>query len=116
MITGGFDDPNSESARAVERAESALGRTGNDLVVLYRSTTTTVDEPAFQRSVTETLDALPDDVVTRTITYWGTNSPALVSDDRRSTYAVLTLAGDEEQRSDGLEEISDELAAPGVDT
>ncbi|MBL7523217.1 MMPL family transporter, partial [Frankia sp. CNm7] len=117
LTTSGFDDPGSESSRALERAEEALGRTGNDLVVLYRSPDRTVDDPAYERAVTETLDALPDDVVTRTITYWGTNnSPALVSHDRRSTYAVLTLAGEEGERVDALKEIEDELAAPGLQT
>jgi RND superfamily putative drug exporter len=116
LITGGFDDPAGESSRAVDRAEEMLGRTGNDVVVLYRSTNMTVDDPAYKRTVTETLDALPGHVVTKTVSYWNTDSPALVSGDRRATYAVLTLAGDETERSDGLDEIQDELAAPGLET
>jgi RND superfamily putative drug exporter len=40
-----------------------------------------------------------------------------VSEDRRATYAVLTLAGgDEDQRVAGLERVEDELAAPGLET
>ncbi|SNQ47658.1 Membrane protein [Frankia canadensis] len=113
---GGFDDPASESSRALDRAETTLGRTGNDLVVLYRSPGRTVDDPVYRQAVTNALDALPRDVVTRTITYWATNSPALVSHDRRSTYAVLTLAGDEQQRIEGLEDIEGMLAAPGLRT
>jgi len=117
LITEGFDDPGSESSRAVDRAEATLGRTGNDVVVLYRSPSATVDDPAFQRAVTDTLDALPDDVVTNTVSFWSTNSPALVSDDRRATYAVLTLAGeDDARRGEGLEKIESELAAPGLET
>jgi uncharacterized membrane protein YdfJ with MMPL/SSD domain len=116
LSTGGFADPASESSRASELADSTIGRTGNDLVVLYRSNETTVDDPSFAGSVAETLRALPDDVVTRTITYWETGSPALVSDDRRSTYVVLTLAGDDVERIDGLETIEAELSAPGLQT
>jgi RND superfamily putative drug exporter len=117
LITGGFGDPASESNRAVERAEATLGRAGNDVVVLYRSPDTTVDDPAFRQAVTATLDGLPDDVVTGLVTYYGTNSPALVSHDRHATYAVLTLAGaDEAARADRLAEIEDELAAPGLQT
>ncbi|MGW4463764.1 MMPL family transporter [Micromonospora sp. NPDC004704] len=117
LITEGFDDPASESSRAVERAQATLGREGNDVVVLYRNPEMTVDDPAFQRAVNETLDALPGEVVTRTVTYWSTNSPALVGEDRRSTYAVLTLAGDDEtQRGEALEEIEEDLAAPGLQT
>ncbi|MFJ8105888.1 MMPL family transporter [Streptomyces sp. NPDC096132] len=117
LTTGGFDDPAGQSSRAAARAEATLGRTGNDAVVLYSSPSTTVDDPAFQRAVTQTLQALPHDVVTRTVTYWSTGSPALVSHDRHATYAVLTLAGDdEERRGEGLDEIEDELAAPGLRT
>ncbi|MFI1030190.1 MMPL family transporter [Streptomyces sp. NPDC020951] len=117
LTTGGFDDPAGQSSRAAARAEATLGRTGNDAVVLYTSPSTTVDDPAFRRAVTQTLQALPHDVVTRTVTYWSTGSPALVSHDRHATYAVLALAGDDEaQRGEGLDEIEDELAAPGLRT
>ncbi|WP_416985694.1 MMPL family transporter [Streptomyces sp. T028] len=117
LTTGGFDDPAGQSSRAAARAEATLGRTGNDAVVLYTSPSTSVDDPAFRRAVTETLQALPHDVVTRTVTYWSTGSPALVSHDRHATYAVLPLAGDDEaQRGEALDDIEDELAAPGLRT
>ncbi|GAB3512450.1 MMPL family transporter [Phytohabitans suffuscus] len=117
LTTEGFDDPASESSRAVERAEATLGRTGNDVVVLYTSPSMTVDDPAFQRAVTGTLDALPESVVTGVVTYWSVGGPALVSHDRHATYAVLTLAGDgEAERGEGLERIEDGLAAPGLRT
>nr|MDT0660706.1 MMPL family transporter [Micromonospora sp. DSM 115978] len=117
LTTEGFDDPASESSRAVARAEETLGRTGNDVVVLYTSTATTVDDPAFRQAVTGTLDALPDDVVTRVVSFWSTGSPALVSHDRHATYAVLTLTGaDETERGESLEKVEDSLAAPGLDT
>jgi uncharacterized membrane protein YdfJ with MMPL/SSD domain len=116
LISGGFENPASESSRATDRADAALGREGADVVVLYRSATTTVDDPAFQRSVTATLSALPDDLVTRTDTYWTTKSPALVSSDRRATYAVIGLRGDEDQRTEALDAIQDDLDAPGLET
>ncbi|GGN22061.1 MMPL family transporter [Streptomyces fuscichromogenes] len=117
LTTGGFDDPAGQSSRAAARAEATLGRTGNDAVVLYTSRSTTVDDPAFRRAVTETVQALPRAVVTRTVTYWSTGNPALVSHDRHATYAVLTLAGDDEaQRGQALDEIEHELAAPGLRT
>ncbi|MFF3377600.1 MMPL family transporter [Streptomyces sp. NPDC002680] len=117
LTTGGFDDPAGQSSRADARAEATLGRTGNDVVVLYTSPGATVDDPEFRRAVTETLRALPHEVVTRTVTYWNTGSPALVSQDRHATYAVLTLAGDDEERRGAeLDGIEDELAAPGLRT
>ncbi|MFI5958563.1 MMPL family transporter [Cryptosporangium sp. NPDC051539] len=114
LIGGGFDNPSSESSRAIATADAELGRDDADVVVLYRSATATVDDPAFASAVTGTLAKLPGDVVTRSATYWSTKSPGLVSHDKHATYAVLTLAGDEEQRADGLEKIEGDLAAPGL--
>ncbi|HZB47600.1 MAG TPA: MMPL family transporter, partial [Mycobacteriales bacterium] len=116
-LTGaGFDDPGSDSYRAAERAAAELGRDDADVVVLYRSPDRTVDDPAFRQAVTGTLAALPADVVERTTTYYSTGAAGLVSEDRRGTYAVLVLRGDEEQRTEGLEAIEDQLAAPGLET
>jgi RND superfamily putative drug exporter len=117
LVGGGFEDPASESSRAAAVAAQALGREGTDVVVLYTSPTTTVDDPAFREAVTGTLGALPAADVTGTVDYWSTGAPQLVSGDRHATYAVLTLAGgDEEQRGATLGRIQDELAAPGLQT
>jgi uncharacterized membrane protein YdfJ with MMPL/SSD domain len=115
MTGGGFEDPDSESTRAVDVAERELGRGGGDVVVLYSSDDLTVDDPAYGAAVEESLDALPDDVVEESVTFFGTGAPQLVSEDRRSTYAVLTLTGDEDARTEGLERIEDELAVPGLE-
>ena len=116
MTGGGFNDPDSESTRAFQLAERELGGGGGDVVVLYSSDDLTVDDPAYADAVEQGLAALPDDVVEESVTYFATGAPQLVSEDRRSTYAVLTLAGDEDQRTEGLERIEDELAAPGLET
>jgi len=113
---GGFDDPGSDSYRAAQVAADKLGRDDADVIVLYRSPDSTVDDPMFQRAVTTTLEALPRDTVDRTVTFWSTKSPDLVSKDRHSTYVVLGLRGDEEQRGDALERIESKLAAPGLET
>jgi RND superfamily putative drug exporter len=116
LTGGGFEDPDSESSRAAAVAAEKLGRGGGDVVALYRSDDLTVDDPAFRESVTSTIDALPDDVVAKATTFWTSGAPFLVSHDRHATYAVLTLKGDEEQRTEGLAAIEDDLAAPGLET
>ncbi|TFV62159.1 UNVERIFIED_ORG: MMPL family transporter [Bacillus sp. AZ43] len=116
MTGGGFEDPDSESSTAAEVAERELGRGGGDVVVLYSSDGLTVDDPAYARAVEQSLAALPDDVVEEVVTFFGTGAPQLVSDDRTATYALLTLAGDEDQRTEGLERIEDDLTAPGLET
>jgi trehalose monomycolate/heme transporter len=114
LSNGGFEDRGSDSFRAAQVAADRLGRDDADVIVLYRSADTTVDNPVYRQAVTSTLAALPRDVVERVTTYWSTGSTQLVSADRRATYAVLRLAGDEEQRRDGLARIEGSLAAPGL--
>ncbi len=116
LSSGGFADPGSESARAAAVAAADLGRRDADVVVLYRSADRTVDDPAYRQAVTSTLAALPADAVERTVSWYGTAAPGLVSADRHATYAVLTLRGDEQQRTDALERIEGRLSAPGLET
>ncbi len=116
LASGGFENPRSDSYRAARQAEQELGRDDADVIALYRSADSTVDDPAYRTAVTGTLDALPRDVVDRVTTYWDTRAPQLVSEDRRATYAVLHLAGDEDARTDGLARIEDRLDAPGLQT
>jgi uncharacterized membrane protein YdfJ with MMPL/SSD domain len=116
LTSGGFEDPGSQSARAAAVAAADLGRDDADVVVLYRSADRTVDDPAYRQAVTGTLDALPDDAVERTVSWFGTGAPGLVSADRHATYAVLTLRGNEQERTHALERFEDRLAAPGLES
>jgi RND superfamily putative drug exporter len=117
LAGGGFEDPSSESAVAAARLEEAFGRGGADVVVLYRSTDRTVDDPTFRRDVEAALEGLPAGSVTTTATYWSTGAPTFVSQDRRSTFAVLGLPGDDDE---ALEEayavVADRLDAAGLET
>jgi RND superfamily putative drug exporter len=113
---GGFTDPASDSFQAARTAADRLGRDDADVIVLYRSADRTVDDPAFQRAVTGTLGALPKAAVARVTTFWDRHAPQLVSTDRRATYAVLQLTGDEDQREVRLGQIEHSLAAPGLQT
>jgi RND superfamily putative drug exporter len=113
LVGGGFEDPGSESKRAAVRAEEALGRQGNDVLVVYSSERLTVEDPAFEDAVTEVLDGLPSDVVTGTTSYWSTDSPDFVSSDGRSTFVALQLRGDTDgERGDAYEQIADDLLPP----
>ncbi|GAA3118131.1 RND superfamily putative drug exporter [Kribbella aluminosa] len=119
LANGGFDAPNTEAANAVKTIEQNVGRTGTDVIVLYRSPTGTVADPAFRQAVEQHLSALPSADVTGVATYWSTKSPAFVSKDQHSTYAVLTLAGaTPEDRLTTFHKVSEQLRsqAHGLDT
>jgi RND superfamily putative drug exporter len=75
LSDGGFEDPDSESARASALADERIGRTSVDVIVLYESQEVTVDDAAFRDAVTDTLAGLPSDHVARTVSYYDTRSP-----------------------------------------
>ncbi|HZG97463.1 MAG TPA: MMPL family transporter [Nocardioidaceae bacterium] len=115
LSDGGFEDPESESARATALVTETFGATQADVLVLYSHPDgLRVDEPAFERSVRQTVSALPaSDVVSAPTTYDGV--PGLVSDDGQTTLVPITLAAtDEEARAEAYERIIDRLDAPGL--
>jgi len=117
LSDGGFDDPDSESARASALASEVFGRTEVDVVVLYEHPDLTVDDPEFREAVTETLSQLPPDQVAGTVSYYDTRSADFVSEDRHATYAAITLVGStEDELDENYQAVKDDLAAPGLET
>ncbi|HVQ89012.1 MAG TPA: MMPL family transporter [Actinomycetes bacterium] len=118
---GGFDDPASEASRAESALDTDLQRQAADVVVVYTAPDGSglqVSDPAFRREVTGTLAQLPKDAVTGVTTYWSSHgSPAFASEDGRSTYAIVQLAGaDDEARETTYTAIADDLVAPTLET
>ncbi|MBA3524783.1 MAG: MMPL family transporter [Geodermatophilaceae bacterium] len=113
---GGFEDPDSESSRAAELLEQELGRTGADVVLVYRSSELTVRDAGFADPVTAALAALPATDVAEVTDYWSTGAPQFATDDGRATYVLVRLAGSSESaQTDQLEAIEPLLAVPGLD-
>jgi trehalose monomycolate/heme transporter len=105
-----FTPPASQSQREADQASQVFGRNDADVVVLYRSATMTVGDPAYRQAVTAALSGLPRADVARVSTYWSAGSPRLVSADRHDTYAVLQLTGaDDAARTDSYKAIKAEL-------
>src|SRR5258708_26684282 len=89
LISGNtFTPPDSQSQRESNLAAQSFGRNGADVVVLYRSATMTVDDPAYRQAVTSALAALPAADIARGTTYWSSGSPGLVAAGRHATYAA----------------------------
>jgi RND superfamily putative drug exporter len=101
---------NPESQRADRLLEAWLGERHNDEVVIVRSSTLTVDDPAFRERVErvrESIAALGEDKVLSAASYYQTGDESLVSPDRHTTLIPFTMAGDE---LDADENIADVLA------
>jgi uncharacterized membrane protein YdfJ with MMPL/SSD domain len=115
--SGGFTPPSSQSQQEANVAAAAFGRNAPDVVVLYRSATMTVSDPAYRAAVTRSLASLPHSRVTSAQTYWSTGSAAFVTASRHETYAVLQLAGGSDQaRTRSYDAIKSDLGAPGLRT
>jgi trehalose monomycolate/heme transporter len=112
---GGFTAPGSQSQQASDLATKAFGRDTADVVVLYRSASMTVADPAYRQAVTGTLAALPRDKVLSTVTYWTAHSPQFAGAGGHETYAVLRLAGAADAaQMKAYQAISGKLGAPGL--
>lgn len=95
---GGFDDPNSESSKAAIAIQQQLGKDQNSLIVLFSSKDgSNADAPTFKQAVETTLSKISGQAgVDEITTFYNSGATPLVSNDRKSTYAVVGLAGDEE--------------------
>lgn len=113
LVPGGYDDPASESSRAAQAITDRVGEPSADVVVLYHSDRITVSNPAYGAAVRSSLSDLPDSV-TGVRSYYSTRSPSLVSGDRHSTYAVLTLRGNDNLKADEFDTIKESVHAPGL--
>ncbi|GID95352.1 MMPL family transporter [Amorphoplanes digitatis] len=118
LTGGGYDDPDSESNRAAAVAEQ-LGRGEPDLIVLWSSDTVPVTDAGPRGAVAgvvERLRARPE--VAQVVAHTDENAPpALVSNDRRETYAAVYLAAtDEDGKAAAYHRIEPDFAAPGLTT
>jgi RND superfamily putative drug exporter len=117
LSNGGFDDPATDSAKELALEQATFPGRETDLVVVYSSPTLTVQDPVFQKAVTDTLAALPSTDVAGAVTYYGTKAPGLVSSDGHATRVVITLAGaGQDAKSDNWDAVKDHLSAPGLST
>jgi trehalose monomycolate/heme transporter len=120
LTGGGFDDPKSESSRALGRITAELGRQDVDVIVLYSSPVATVGDPSFRAPVTAELAQIRQRPEVAGVTSWyDTQAPSLVSTDKRATYAAIRLkASGPDAKSDAFKTLEPALRVdePGIQT
>jgi RND superfamily putative drug exporter len=97
---GGFEDPASESSKAAEALHRDLNKEDASLVVLFTSKDgSLVESSSYRQAVETTLANINGKEGVKSITsFYNTGAPQLVSNDKTSTYAVVSLAGDDEEQ------------------
>ncbi|HEX6238518.1 MAG TPA: MMPL family transporter [Acidimicrobiales bacterium] len=108
---GGFDDPDAESSRAADVLDDVFDTDDPDVVLLVRTTTGTVDDPAASRAGTELaqrLARIPE--VTEVASYWTSGRPAPLRSDGGDEAMVLgRLTTQDDEANETVSEIRDEL-------
>jgi RND superfamily putative drug exporter len=98
LTSGGFEDPNSQSAHARALLDQQLGGSTADIIILMRSDTLSAADPAFASAATQLLDTLQSQSTVASVTsYYSTQSPRLLSRDGHETFAAVQLAATDRQ-------------------
>jgi len=101
LVSGGFDDPGSESSRADEEITARLGRQDMDIIALYSSSS--ASSLAVVNSIKQRLEGRPEVVTVL-------NGPP--SRDGTATYLAIQLRdGDEDAKLDDLAAVEPLLEA-----
>jgi RND superfamily putative drug exporter len=113
---------NPEATQALELLEDRLTGPNRDTeIVIVRSESASVDDAEFRtyvEALAGRLDGLGQEVVQETTTFYESQDPGLVSEDRRSTLIPTTLAGEIEDAPDKIDDINEAIdagEAPGFD-
>ena len=108
-----------ESQRGLDLIEELRGfpNSTNEVVIVHSKTGLTVDDPAFQEVVEGITKDLRELEVKGTelrvirqgtlTSYYETEAPFLVSEDRRTTIVPFTMAGDFDDATDNIEQVVD---------
>jgi uncharacterized membrane protein YdfJ with MMPL/SSD domain len=117
LSNGGFDDPASESARALATEHATFTSHDADIVVIYSSASMKVSDPRFQASVSNVIKGLPKGSIQRVTTWYRTPLPTLISKDQHSTQVVFGLSGTSQDQKTALyDQVSPHLGARGLTT
>jgi RND superfamily putative drug exporter len=111
LISGGFEDPDSESSRAADAIAARFGNQQPDLLLLVRAQTGDVDDPevaAAGRALTEQLAAEPQ--VEQAASYWTLDAPPLKGRSGEQALVLAVLRGGEQEELDAAEELSPKYA------
>ncbi len=120
LVTNTKPTNNPESNQALTLMNERLGITESknlDEMLIVKSSTLTVDDPAFRSEVEQIyndLTALGQDVFLGGATYYMTQDPSMVSADRHSTFISFTMPPDGDKKMDQVYAVGDKYAAGGT--
>ncbi|MGW5091068.1 MMPL family transporter [Streptomyces coelicoflavus] len=116
LLPGGFDDPNSQSSRAVEVIDDKFGGETN-LVLLVDTPDGGVDTPAAKSGGQELVAELKGDKnLANVYSYWDTNLAALRSENGEQALILAHVKGEETELQDNAQSVIDAYSGTYGDT
>ncbi|GAA2118253.1 MMPL family transporter [Actinomadura napierensis] len=107
LVGGGYDDPSSQSSRAVKVIDDKFGGETN-LVLLVRAVDGGVDAPAAERSGRALVaDLRKEKDLANVVSYWDAGGPGLRSRDGRDAMVLAHVTGDETQQRENAKRLLD---------
>lgn len=97
LKAGGIEDPKSESAIASRMlADQFANSSLNTVVIVFHSADLPAEDPAYRAQVTAAAEKVQSVKGVKSVTtYYQTGLPNLISPDRRTTVAAVSLIGNE---------------------
>ncbi|MDP3894452.1 MMPL family transporter [Nocardioides sp.] len=106
LSNGGFDDPDSESARERVLEREAFGNLAVDVVAVFSSDELAATDDAFRAEVGRVLDRVPEEHVTSVVSFYDTEDPSMLGTDGRAVQVAISLAGEtQDETSDHYEAV-----------
>ncbi|NEB22653.1 MMPL family transporter [Streptomyces coelicoflavus] len=116
LLPGGFDDPNSQSSRAVEVIDDKFGGETN-LVLLVDTPDGGVDTPAAKSGGQALVAELKGEKnLANVYSYWDTNLAALRSEDGEQALILAHVKGEETELQDNAQSLIDAYSGTYGDT
>jgi RND superfamily putative drug exporter len=114
---GGFILPGSESDQAdVILRDEFNASTASNALIVFETGDRTVDDPEVAAEITAALERVATvELVESVISFYSTGDASLVSTDRKTTVAVVSLTGDEGENQDAVAELREQLEGLSVE-
>lgn len=91
-LKGGFGEADTESQRALDLLVKDLGDSESTFVLVFTSTSITIDDPQYVAEMERTLEPIREVPEVKVVTtFYNSVSTRLVSPDRTTTFAVVEL-------------------------
>ncbi len=109
LSQGGYVDPGSESAQALELSQEDPRTSSPDVIAMY--------PVADGDAVTSALAELPDEHIASVRSYWNSQDPSLRSEDGSTGLVAITLSGDgSDEKNEAFDAVESTLEIDGVQT